>query len=264
MKEQQPTTKTASSSVSAWTDIIGSVVPLLWFCLATIAFVMLYPLAASLLRDGDIKSIKVGVLEVELARVRETTKSNAIEVAKESVLMSREARKRLSDRFKAQRQDTEGATVLWVDDGHPYQNVTERRVLEAAGMSVDLARNTDEAIKWLIRSHYDFVITDLDRRAISDPSVPCYGENPQPANAGCALLKTVGQCFEGPADDLNCVAMRAVSSAKAPTMFVYAGDVRKEWGTPPFAKGATNKADELFAWILDAARNRPAASALTP
>jgi len=58
-------------------------------------------------------------------------------LAKEGIPLDKEKRKQISERFASLAEKTKGAAILWVDDNHPYQNVAERRVFLAAGISVD-------------------------------------------------------------------------------------------------------------------------------
>jgi CheY-like chemotaxis protein len=55
-----------------------------------------------------------------------------------------------------------GRSVLWVDD-NPGNNRFEARALEALGMQVSAARDTDEALAELARGRFDIVISDMYR-----------------------------------------------------------------------------------------------------
>jgi hypothetical protein len=256
--------KTSTSEVSSSAgqnlriELVRMIIPLLWFIFAAVAFICLFPLAQTAIKQGNIEKIKVGVIEVDLAlaHVPVRLSANSVEIAKEAVPISPTERKRISARFEQMSGKTKGATILWVDDKHPYQNVLERRVFLAAEISVDLARSTSEAMEWLTRSNYNVVITDADRSASKDPPAPCYQGTPEPAHAGCALLRKVGGCFKLGGTDNECVLMRARPGAKMPIMIVYAGNYRPELGTPPYAAGMTNRSDELFELVLNALEHR--------
>jgi hypothetical protein len=241
-----------SSKLGAFSTFISALVPLLWVALASVAFYFLFPLAKETIQSGSINKIKLGIVEIELAHVAVTAPDRSIDIAKDAVLIDPQIRKQITDRFAAMAEKTKGATILWVDDNHPYQNVAERRVFIAAGITVDLARTTSEAMQWLYRSNYDVLITDSNRSAINDPGDRCYPAIPQPANAGCALLKKVGSCFELNSNDQECTSLRARPNVKKPTMIVYSGDYHPELGTPAFAAGLTNRADHLINLVLDA------------
>jgi len=73
---------------------------------------------------------------------------------------------RVSDRLQRRLERsfaiTSGARVLWVDD-HPDNNRLEAEVLEQAGISIDRAPDTAEALKLYARRPYDVVISDRQR-----------------------------------------------------------------------------------------------------
>jgi CheY-like chemotaxis protein len=60
-----------------------------------------------------------------------------------------------------------GQHLLWVDD-QPGGNNFERKAFEAVGIRIELARDTDEAIKKFERSQYDVIITDVMRPSSKD------------------------------------------------------------------------------------------------
>jgi hypothetical protein len=241
-------------SQNSFVELLRGVVPFLWFVLAAVAFVLFYPLAETAIKTETINKIKIGVIEVELSKVS-VLPHNAVEIAKENVLIDESKRKRITDRFARMANETTGATILWVDNQHPYQNVTERRVFIAAGMTVDLARSTDDAIQWLSRSTYDVLLTDLDRSTLGDPVGKCF-KGSEIANAGCALLNKIGACFQSNLSDRYCLDLRAHPNSHVPAMIVYASHLSPEWGTPSYAKGMTDRADELFELVLNALSTR--------
>lgn len=53
--------------------------------------------------------------------------------------------------------------VLWVDD-NPEYNVHERRAFERMGVTFELARSTDEAVRLLARDRFGAIISDMGRR----------------------------------------------------------------------------------------------------
>ncbi|MFC6474812.1 response regulator [Glycomyces mayteni] len=55
-----------------------------------------------------------------------------------------------------------GGAILWVDD-HPEWNEALARLFRSAGIRVDTAVSTDDAMSDLARSSYDLVISDLGR-----------------------------------------------------------------------------------------------------
>ncbi|GAA1664963.1 hypothetical protein GCM10009830_08120 [Glycomyces endophyticus] len=57
-----------------------------------------------------------------------------------------------------------GGAILWVDD-HPEWNAPLVRLFRTAGITVDSAASTDEAMRALDNRSYDLVITDMGRQA---------------------------------------------------------------------------------------------------
>jgi hypothetical protein len=259
-----------------WADLLRAIVQVFWFGFAVIALFWLYPLAEAALQAGRVDKIRIGLVEIELAGVPLTRPDE--EKAKSSVeagadLISADRRERLSARFGQMAKPIAGANILWVDDEHPQQNVRERRVLNAAGVNIDQAKSTDEAIQWLVRAAYDVVITDAYRE--KDPTAPCQSQDVNPS-AGCDLLRKVGDCYQeksveikasepnarvsatnAPKIDVNnCVWMKTQSKGTLPPMIVYSGHYNPVYGKPPYAFGMTNRADNLFDLVLDALARR--------
>ncbi len=252
--ERQPSRVDADEPT--WLKILRLAPPFLWFLLAVVAFAFLYPTAHTLLGGGAINKVSIGIIQVELANVPVRKDIDAVQRAKDELSIDPVERKKIVDEFGRLANKTRGATVLWVDDQHPYQNVRERRVLIAAGMTVDLAKSTKEAMEWLQRAKYDIVITDASRPdELENPKAEC-----QPGsaiqNAGCALLGIVGRCYELQSDDPDCVVMRRQPGARAPKMIVYAGGYDPASGTPAFAMGMTNRSDQLFRLVLQTMNDR--------
>jgi hypothetical protein len=247
-----------ASRAMAFANFVGPLVPFLWFVLACIAFLLLFPLAKQVIESGSLNKVRVGLIEFELTHVVKQVFN--VEIAQEGRLgehqpIDPQESKRISDRFASMAEKLRGATILWVDDYHPHQNVAERRVFLAAGMSIDTALTTEEAMQWLARTNYDVLITDADRSKLKDPSEQCYPNAAEPANAGCALLKKVGGCFERVSPDKDCARLLARSNARKPIMIMYSEGYPKE-KPPPFASGVTNRAVELFDLVLDALNKR--------
>ncbi|MFZ0479572.1 MAG: hypothetical protein WAL71_10510 [Terriglobales bacterium] len=247
-KRGQRAADQASAKSVDWPDLLRAILGLLWFVFAVVGFCVLFPLAKTLLTTGAVDKVHIGIVEVELASVPAQKPPDMTQAIGDAYIISPEERKRISDRFVQLNKQAQGARLLWVDDEHPYQNVRERRVLLAAGIAVDLARSTDEALQWLYRSSYDVLITDASRP--NDTPAPC--QSPTMSNAGCALLRTIGDCFNLKGTDQGCLYMRGQPDAKAPKMIVYASGYRPELGLPPYAFGMTNYASTLFDLVLNA------------
>lgn len=250
-------TEVAASQQPVWIEALRAGVPLLWFIFAVVAFTLLLPLAETVLKEGAINNIKVGIIELQLQHVTAKAGADPVAIAKADRFISKEKRKQISSRFARMSENTKGATILWVDDNHPYQNVTERRVFLAANIYVDLASSTSEAIKWLSRSKYDAVVTDMDRP--SDQAAPCL-TGPEPSNAGCALLKMVGDCFRlstpnERTPNIDCPQVVAMQDNQLPALIAYTARYPQNLGVPYRAR-VTNRADELFGFVLDALEPR--------
>jgi CheY-like chemotaxis protein len=114
------------------------------------------------------------------------------------------------------------ATVLWVDD-RPENNIYERQSLEALGVTFVLSTSTDDALAKLAKQKFDVIISDMGR--------------PPDPRAGYTLLD----------------ALRATGDR---TPFViYASSRDPEHRAEASRRGAlgcTNRADELFGYVLSA------------
>lgn len=64
----------------------------------------------------------------------------------------------------------QGARILWVDD-EPQNNRQLVKFLLSLGANVDLARDTEEALKLLRRHQYDVVVSDIQRKEGSDAGI---------------------------------------------------------------------------------------------
>lgn len=118
----------------------------------------------------------------------------------------------------------------------------------------DTANTTKDALAWLSRSRYDIIITDMNRD--DDTPGPCLSG---PQNAGCALLKKVGDCFHASNDrtlDPNCSSVVAMQQGQLPALLVYSANYPENLGAPYRAR-ITNRAAQLFGFVLDALEQRP-------
>jgi CheY-like chemotaxis protein len=116
------------------------------------------------------------------------------------------------------------ATVLWVDD-RPESNRHERQSLEALGVTFVLAKSTEEAIEKLKGQRFDAIISDMGR--------------PGDSRAGYTLL-----------DQLR------ASKNETPYIIYSASNdpEHKAEARRHGALGATNRASELFEYVLSALR----------
>jgi CheY-like chemotaxis protein len=116
------------------------------------------------------------------------------------------------------------ATALWVDD-RPSNNIFERQSLEALGVSFVLATSTEEALDRLGKQKFDVIISDMGR--------------PPDSRAGFTLLEK----------------LRA--SGNQTPFIIYAGSNAPEHKAEARSRGAlgsTNRASELFGYVLEAIR----------
>ena len=116
------------------------------------------------------------------------------------------------------------AQVLWVDD-NPDNNTYERQSLEALGIRFDLATSTDEALQKLSSMRYSAVISDMGR--------------PPDPQAGYTLLERMRR-----AGDATPFVIYARSNAPE-----HKAEARKRG-----AMGSTNRASELFEYVVQAIR----------
>ncbi|MEM1048199.1 MAG: hypothetical protein AAGL24_18765 [Pseudomonadota bacterium] len=191
----------------------------------------------NLLNQGKIQEITAFSFTVKLAGVSEKGNGENIKAEDLGILDRRGARIA---------QISQGKRILWVDNKHPVQNLSERKALEEFGIIVDLANKTSEALKFLEIYDYTVVITDLNREDSgsgndTDPPGDCDSKKKDRngyefKNAGCALLNAMGEKYGN----------------KTPRTIVYSASSDIAIGMPPFARGMTNRADELFHLIFDA------------
>ncbi|NTU50089.1 MAG: response regulator [Desulfobulbaceae bacterium] len=116
------------------------------------------------------------------------------------------------------------ATVLWVDD-RPENNLYERQSLQALGVTFVIARSTEEALKNIKNQRFDAIISDMGR--------------PPDDRAGYTLLKQLRAN-----GDQTPYVIYAGSNAPE-----HKAEARKNG-----ALGSTNRAAELFEYVLSALR----------
>jgi hypothetical protein len=226
-------------SPSAWLEYAKLTLQLFWLLFSIAAFIVLYPHFIRLVDLGQLNKVGFLGVEVELKNVPTIRLPDPIDAAKQQ-LMSPQDRTKLTERFHRLADKTSGATVLWVDDKHPYQNVRERRVLQAANMTVDITQSTIDALQWLAASRYDIVITNFSRT--NDLPATC-SKGSAFSNAGCDLIQKIISLY----------------SPDSPAIIVYAGDISTE--LPTGATGLTNTPAKLFHLILDVIDERRGAPA---
>lgn len=112
----------------------------------------------------------------------------------------------------------DGGKILWVDD-HPEYNTALIELFRAAGMGVDTALSTDEALMDLRRHSYDIILSDIGRKG--DPQ------------AGLTLLAELDQL-----------------GIDTPTV-LYTAWFDDASGTPRRAFAVTEVPDEVVHYVID-------------
>jgi CheY-like chemotaxis protein len=130
-----------------------------WFVLALVVFVVLYPTLKGIIRSRAF-TIKVGSMELSVQEASEQLQKQ-VEDLLEQVS---DLRLQAGPQQSVDRSKPESSTVLWVDD-NPSNNAYETAKLRTDGVQVIEARSTAEAIATLRsgRPAPDVVITDLGR-----------------------------------------------------------------------------------------------------
>lgn len=111
-----------------------------------------------------------------------------------------------------------GAKVLLVND-HPEEMHDIIRILHELNMNVDVVRSSTQALEQLTHDNYDLVVSDMLRNGIPDE----------------------GQRF---------LQQSRVLGIDRPTIFSV-GRFEPDRGTPPYAFGITNQADDLLNYVFD-------------
>jgi hypothetical protein len=204
---------------------------LLWVGLAFLALYLFYGPAAKLIESHEVAEVGVGIVNIKLVE-HDIAKLDPRLVGG---LPPGEAFRPVNDRFMRIAKKIVGATILWVDDKHPTQNLVERRTMSAYGLRIDMARSTNEALQLLDLAKYDVIISNMRRD--NDEQGKCY-EDGSNTSAGCDLLKKI--------------ALRP----DHPPGIIYAGSYNPERGTPAYALGMTNRTDYLVQFVFDALERR--------
>ncbi len=109
--------------------------------------------------------------------------------------------------------------ALWLDDSGVVVQCSEKRLIEAIGVELDICPNPDKAFDVLLNNAYDFIISDMKR-----------GDDTQ---AGVTFLKKLVE-----------------KRRWIPTIF-YITNFHASKGVPPYAFGITNRPNELLHLVMD-------------
>lgn len=221
----------------SWSDLVKVLPQIGWLALAA---VLIYWFHGPILKTFEQNNIaKLGVAGVQVEFVQK-------QVQQAASSKSQSIPPALKDRIERTAKRLFEASILWVDD-NPANNLAERRAFTSLGITIDTAKSTDEALKYLATGTYQIIISDEHRDEKN--SALCFGgdDTSQPANEGCFFMREVKKTFEN---------MRK----KMPPLIFYSSFVDPEWGTPVYAFGATTRVDELFHLVLDALERQPAST----
>lgn len=199
-------------------ELLQLIPSILWFLLGLVLIILFYrPLRYELL--PNLAGFKA--MGVEFSFVQESIEA-AIDLAEKSpkwkVEISQTEKERALSRARHHLSVFKGAQILWVDD-HPENNLNERRMLRQLNTEIDMATNSEEALKILANAKYDVVLSDMAR-----------GQDPL---AGLDFLQKLREL-----------------DRSTPVIF-YIGVIDLDKGVPGRAFGLTNRPDELLHLILD-------------
>lgn len=166
------------------------------------------------------RATKVKVLDFEI-EASATALNDAIVAQGLDNVVSQRDRMSALRRLSACAPLLRGTRILWVDD-QPPNNKKERQLLEALGVSFDLAAHSEEAEQFLKNHHYLLMLTDIARENTEDEGVQF-------------VKKAVGLGIH------------------APTIG-YTGTDQTALPRPPYFFGITNRPDHLMHLVCDVAQ----------
>jgi hypothetical protein len=206
------------------TELVRLIPTVLWIGLVTALVILLRkPIREELLpRLGSFKAfgVELTFLKENLQQAVKEFNETVKDLREKTTLMPIPTEAWATVMRRAQRiaDVLQGARILWVDD-QPEKNRYELRSLESLGISVDLARSTEEALNMLARGDYDGMISDMARGAVQDEGI------------------------------------RFLKEAMSRRLFVwtvfYVGVTDPSSGVPPGAFGITNRPDFLLHYVMD-------------
>ena len=109
--------------------------------------------------------------------------------------------------------------ALWLDDSGNTLQCSEKRLIEAIDVQLDICPNPELAINFIKNKVYDFIISDIRR-----------GEDHK---GGLTFLYEI-----------------VAQGNPIPTIF-YITNYDQSRGTPPYAFGITNRPNELLHLVMD-------------
>ncbi len=219
-------------SMRTISDLIKILPQIAWIFFAFYAFHALYGPFLNYADRGKISELSAWQVQIKFAKenlAQVEPKSGGIKTPLEFAPFE-ERIKRLANKIA-------GASILWVDDNHPTQNLYERKAFAALGINIDMVKSTQDAISMINLTSYDLIITDLSRPTQADEGTQC-GNGMH--GAGCGLLRSLHEKLED----------------KQPPTLIYSSGFDPEKGVPGYAFGMTNRTDYLLQFVLDAVERR--------
>ena len=214
--------------VDAVTKLLGVVV---WPALLAYLFVRFAPAFKEFFASLGEFTFKGGGFEATAKRKQEATaalvaasvgRPDASNSPQSAAMEAREAAVVVEQVDRRTLRKASSAWALWVDD-RPDNNIYERQSLEALGVRFMIAKSTDEALDKLAKQHFDVVISDMGR--------------PPDPRAGYTLLDRLREAG-------NRVPFVIYAGSNAPE--------HKAEAQRHGALGSTNRANELFRYVLTA------------
>jgi CheY-like chemotaxis protein len=214
--------------VEALSNLLGVVIWPAFFAFALVKFAPAFKDFFATLGEFTFKG---GGIEATAKRKQEATaaliaasvgRPDAASTPQGAAMEAREAAAAVEQVDRQTFRKASSAWALWVDD-RPDNNMYERQSLEALGVRFVLALSTDEALDRIAKQHFDVIISDMGR--------------PPDSRAGYTLL-----------DKLRLAGDRT-------PFVIYAGSNAPEHKVEALqhgALGSTNRANELFRYVLTA------------
>ena len=166
-------------------DLIDALSGFAWPILIVVILLLFKDQIGGFIQGADEATVKAGSFEasvkrtataaVSLAHAERKKSGSAAEDVDESQLAASAVAQ------AAARIPDQEPRVLWVDD-EPDNNRYERQAFEQLGISVEIARSTDDALRLLESDDSDVVITDMGR--------------PEGSRAGYDLLEKIQKQFD--------------------------------------------------------------------
>jgi CheY-like chemotaxis protein len=181
-----------------------------------------------------VSGVKVLGIEISFAKEELDRASSRPRLTKAGMAPSKGDRHAALERAREAAPLLQGAEVLWLDD-HPSRNRSERRMLQAFGVMIDVVTTNSEALAMLRQHRYDLLISDIERNGDHD--------------AGPAFAREI-----------------AHPNPLAKPVIFYVGTLDRDAGTPAHAFAITNRPDHLLHYVIDvlARWRRDAARGLHP